>query len=88
MNKEYKVTRHVINTTEEEKEEVYKQLADIFIRMALKERENERKWWKMTREQKIYCKIGQAVCNVIGATMFFAMLIVPCMVAGYIASLI
>lgn len=42
----------------------------------------------MSREQKIYCKIGQAVCNVIGATMFFAMLIVPCVVAGYITSLI
>ena len=41
--KEYKVTRHVANTTEEEKEEVYKQLANIFVRMALKERENERK---------------------------------------------
>jgi len=43
MNKEYKVTRHVADTTEEEKEEVYKQLADIFVRMALKEREIERK---------------------------------------------
>ena len=43
MNKEYKVTRHIDNTTEAEKEEVYKQLADIFVRMALKERENERK---------------------------------------------
>lgn len=43
MNNEYKVTRHVVDTTEEEKEEVYKQLADIFVRMALKERENERK---------------------------------------------
>lgn len=44
MDKEYKVTRHVADTTEEEKEEVYKQLADIFVRMALKERESERKW--------------------------------------------
>ena len=41
----------------------------------------------MSREQKIYCKIGQAVCNVIGATMFFTMLIVPCVLAGYIANL-
>ena len=44
MKKEYTVTRHVADTTEEEKEEIYKQLADIFVRMALKERENERKW--------------------------------------------
>ena len=44
MKKEYKVTRHVADSTEEEKEEIYKQLADIFVRMALKERENERKW--------------------------------------------
>ena len=43
MNKEYKVTRHVVDTTEEEKEEVYKQLADIFIRIALKEREEEKR---------------------------------------------
>lgn len=66
MKKEYTVTRHVDDTTEEEKEEVYKQLADIFVRMALKERENERKWQKMTKEQKIYCKIGQAVCKTLG----------------------
>ena len=43
MKNEYKVTRHVANTTEEGKEEIYKQLADIFIRMALKEKENEGK---------------------------------------------
>ena len=34
METEYKVTRYVANTTEEEKEEVYKELANIFIRMA------------------------------------------------------
>lgn len=43
MSKEYKVTRHTIETTEEEKKEVYKQLADIFIRMAQKELEENRK---------------------------------------------
>ena len=69
MKKEYKVTRHVVNTTEEEKEEVYKQLANIFVRMALKERENERKWWKMTKEQKIYCIIGRAVSILAGCSM-------------------
>lgn len=45
MNKEYKVTRHTIESTEEEKEIVYKQLANLFINMALKERNN-------TKEQK------------------------------------
>ena len=41
----------------------------------------------MTREQKIYCKIGQAVCNVIGATMFVAIPMATCALAGYIANL-
>lgn len=43
MSKEYKVTRHTVETTEEEKEEVYKQLADIFIRMAQRELEESKK---------------------------------------------
>lgn len=37
MKKEYKVTRYFVETTEEEKEEIYEQIADIFIRMAQKE---------------------------------------------------
>ena len=41
----------------------------------------------MTREQKIYCKIGQAICNLIGTTMVLAMFIAPCVVADYIANL-
>ena len=41
----------------------------------------------MTREQKIYCKIGQAVCNVIGGTMFVAIPMAACALAGYIANL-
>ena len=56
MKKEYKVTRHVADTTEEEKEEIYKQLADIFVRMALKERENERKWWKWLKNKRCIAK--------------------------------
>ena len=43
MNKEYKVTRHFVNTTEEEKEEIYKEIANIFIRMAQKELEKDKK---------------------------------------------
>ncbi len=37
MKKEYTVTRHFVETTEEEKEEIYKEIADIFIRMAQKD---------------------------------------------------
>lgn len=39
MKKEYKVTRHFVETTEE-KEEIYKEIANIFIRMARKDLEN------------------------------------------------
>lgn len=37
MNREYKVTRYFVETTEEEKEEIYEKVANIFIRMAQKE---------------------------------------------------
>lgn len=43
MNKDYKVTRHFVETTEEEKEEIYEQLANIFIRMAQKDLERNKK---------------------------------------------
>ena len=43
MKKEYKVTSHVIESTEEEKEEVYEQLANIVIRMAQKELEDSKR---------------------------------------------
>lgn len=43
MKKEYKVTRHFVETTEEEKEEIYEQIANVFIRMARKKLEEERK---------------------------------------------
>ena len=43
MKKEYKVTRHFVETTEEEKEEIYEKIADIFIRMAQKEIERNKK---------------------------------------------
>lgn len=43
MKKEYKVTSYVIESTEEEKEEVYEQLANIFIRMAQKELEDSKR---------------------------------------------
>ena len=42
----------------------------------------------MTKEQKMYCKIGQAVCNVAGATLFVAIPMLVCNLAGYIASLL
>lgn len=37
MKNEYKVNSFVIDSTEEEKEEVYEKLANIFVRMARKE---------------------------------------------------
>lgn len=43
MKKEYKVTRHFVETTEEEKEEIYEQIASIFIRMAQKDLERNKK---------------------------------------------
>ena len=43
MKKEYKVTRYFVETTEEEKEEIYEQLANIFIRMAQKDLERSKK---------------------------------------------
>ena len=39
MKNEYKVTSFVIESTEEEKEEVYEKLANIFVRMAQKDLE-------------------------------------------------
>lgn len=42
MKREYKVTRHFVETTEEEKEEIYEKIADIFIRMAQKDLEKNR----------------------------------------------
>lgn len=41
----------------------------------------------MTREQKKYYIIGQAVCNLVSATMFFAVPMVACVLADYIANL-
>ena len=43
MKKEYKVTRHIVDTTEEEKEEIYEQIANVFIRIARKELKEKRK---------------------------------------------
>lgn len=43
MKTEYKVRSFVIDNTEEEKEEVYEKLANIFIRMAQKELEENKK---------------------------------------------
>ena len=41
----------------------------------------------MSREQKKYYIIGQAVCNVVGATMFVAIPMATCALAAYLASL-
>lgn len=51
MKNEYKVTRHILNTTEEEKEEIYQELANIFTRMAQKDGEDQwKKWIKLKGE--------------------------------------
>lgn len=43
MKTEYKVNSFVIDSTEDEKEEVYEKLANIFVRMAQKELEENKK---------------------------------------------
>lgn len=43
MKTEYKVRSFVIDNTEDEKEEVYEKLANIFVRMAQKELEENKK---------------------------------------------
>ncbi len=43
MKTNYKVNSFIIDSTEEEKEEVYEKLANIFVRMAQKELEENKK---------------------------------------------
>lgn len=40
------------------------------------------------KEKQLYCKVGQAVCNVIGALLFFAVLITVCGIAQCICNII
>ena len=51
--------------TEEEKEKIYEAFNDTALEILRKVN-----WWKgmkqMTKEQKIYYKVGQAVCKTIG----------------------
>ena len=73
MKSEYKVTSYHPETTEEEKEEIYEQIAKVFIRMAqkdLKRNENKQKRWKQMKrswknfridKSKVYMRLGQAV---------------------------
>ena len=42
MKEDYKITRHFVETTKEEKEEIYQQMASIFIRMAQKDLERNK----------------------------------------------
>lgn len=39
------------------------------------------------QERNFYCKVGQAVCNLIGALMFVGIPILASMLVGYITSL-
>ena len=68
MKSEYKVTSYHPETTEEEKEEIYEQIAKVFIRMAqkdLKRNDNKQKRWKQMKRKldtnKINNFIGRAV---------------------------
>ena len=40
------------------------------------------------KEKQFYCKLGQAVCNVFGATVFFAIPITACIIAEFISNII
>lgn len=44
--------------TEEEKENIYQQFNKIACKILC-----EGKWEKMSKRQKIYCKVGQVVCE-------------------------
>ena len=57
-NTKIEVDNTYLVKTEEEKQNVYQQFNKIACEILY-----ERKWRKMTKEQKIYCKIGQAVVN-------------------------
>lgn len=47
--------------TEEEKENIYQQFNKIACKILC-----EGKWEKMSKRQKIYCKVGQVVCEGLG----------------------
>ena len=53
MKSEYKVTSYHPETTEEEKEEIYEQIAKVFIRMAQKDLKRN--------DNKVYAFIGRKV---------------------------
>lgn len=41
----------------------------------------------MTKEQKLYCKVGQAVVKTVLTVAFFAIPMVMCNLAGYVTTL-
>lgn len=41
----------------------------------------------MNKEIKKYCIIGKLVCNLVGATLFVAVPMIACNLAGYISNL-
>ena len=74
-NTKIEVDNTYIVKTEEEKQNVYQQFNKIACEILY-----ERKWWQMTKEQKRYCKIGQAVveglgCMIVGG-IFLAMILI------------
>lgn len=57
-NTKIEVDNTYLVKTEEEKQNVYQQFNRIACEILY-----ERKWRKMTKEQKIYCKLGQIVAK-------------------------
>ena len=42
----------------------------------------------MTKEQKLYCKVGQAAVKIVLTVAFFAIPVAMCNLAGYITTLL
>ena len=56
--------------TEDQKEKIYESFNDTALEIL--KNVNERKWQKMTKEQKMYCKVGQAVCKGTALILFYS----------------
>ena len=56
--------------TEDQKEKIYESFNDTALEIL--KNVNGRKWQKMTKEQKMYCKVGQAVCKGTVLILFYS----------------
>ena len=82
MKSEYKVTSYHPETTEEEKEEIYEQIAKVFIRMAQKDlKRNDNKRKAVNEEEKIKYQKWEKIINVmavVGLLILGIFITVPC----------